>query len=318
MSKQRLSKQQHRRIEAAQDRYRTDSESGGESGLVIARFGKQVLIETENGDRLTTTLRRRTEDPVAGDEVVWTPQGEQGVIEALLPRRTVISRPNSQGALRPIAANIDRLLIVIAPQPLAQANLIDRYLVAAGHAGIDTSLVLNKADLLSEEPSALQLADIYRELGIEVLTTDRLSDPAAEALLGMVATQTVALVGQSGVGKSSLIQRLLPDLEIRIGALSDAVGLGRHTTTAAALYHLPGGGRLIDSPGVREFHLSHLSKDAVAAGFAEFEPLLGLCRFRDCSHSHEVRCAILEAHDRGEISAERLASYRQIVSSMGQ
>ncbi|MBT6039074.1 MAG: ribosome small subunit-dependent GTPase A, partial [Halieaceae bacterium] len=155
-------------------------------------------------------------------------------------------------------------------------------------------------------------------LGIEVLTTDRLSDPAAEALLSMVATQTVALVGQSGVGKSSLIQRLLPDLEIRIGALSDAVGLGRHTTTAAALYHLPGGGRLIDSPGVREFHLSHLSKDAVAAGFAEFEPLLGLCRFRDCSHSHEVRCAILEAHDRGEISAERLASYRQIVSSMGQ
>ena len=129
MSKQRLSKQQHRRIEAAQDRYRTDSESGGELGLVIARFGKQVLIETENGDRLTTTLRRRTEDPVAGDEVVWTPQGEQGVIEALRPRRTVISRPNSQGALRPIAANIDRLLIVIAPQPLAQANLIDRYLV---------------------------------------------------------------------------------------------------------------------------------------------------------------------------------------------
>ena len=318
MSKQRLSKQQHRRIEAAQDRYRSDSESGGESGLVIALFGKQVLIETENGDRLTTTLRRRTEDPVAGDEVVWTPQGEQGVIEALLPRRTVISRPNSQGALRPIAANIDRLLIVIAPQPLAQANLIDRYLVAADYAGIETSLVLNKADLLSEEPSARQLAEIYRELGIEVLTTDRLSDPAAEALLSMVATQTVALVGQSGVGKSSLIQRLLPDLEIRIGALSDAVGLGRHTTTAAALYHLPGGGRLIDSPGVREFHLSHLSKDAVAAGFAEFEPLLGLGRFRDCSHSHEVRCAILEAHDRGEISAERLASYRQIVSSMGQ
>ena len=122
MSKQRLSKQQHRRIQAAQDRYRNDSDLGGESGLVIARFGKQVLIESADGDRRTTTLRRRAEDPVAGDEVVWTPQGEHGVIEALLPRRTVISRPNSQGVLRPIAANIDRLLIVIAPQPLAQAN----------------------------------------------------------------------------------------------------------------------------------------------------------------------------------------------------
>ncbi len=316
MSKQRLSKQQHRRIQAAQERYRSDSELGGESGLVIARFGKQVLIEAENGDRRTATLRRRAEDPVAGDTVVWTPQGEHGVIEALLPRRTVISRPNSQRALRPIAANIDRLLIVIAPQPLAQANLIDRYLVAAGQAGIAASLVVNKADLLSEEPSVGKLAETYRNLDIEVLTTDRLSDPTAEALLNMTATQTVALVGQSGVGKSSLIQRLLPDLEIRIGALSDAVGLGRHTTTAAALYHLPGGGRLIDSPGVREFHLSHLSKDAIAAGFVEFEPLLGLCRFRDCSHSHEARCAILEAHERGEISTARLASYRQIVSSM--
>ena len=316
MSKQRLSKQQHRRIQAAQDRYRNDSDLGGESGLVIARFGKQVLIESADGDRRTTTLRRRAEDPVAGDEVVWTPQGEHGVIEALLPRRTVISRPNSQGVLRPIAANIDRLLIVIAPQPLAQANLIDRYLVAAGHAGIEASLVVNKADLLPEAPSVLELAEIYSHLGIEVLTTDQLSDPTANALLNMVATQTVALVGQSGVGKSSLIQRLLADLEIRIGALSDAVGLGRHTTTAAALYHLPGGGRLIDSPGVREFHLSHLSKDAIAAGFIEFEPFLGLCRFRDCSHSHEVRCAILEAHERGEISADRLASYRQIVSSM--
>ncbi len=316
MSKQRLSKQQHRRIQAAQDRYRNDSDLGGESGLVIARFGKQVLIESADGDRRTTTLRRRAEDPVAGDEVVWTPQGEHGVIEALLPRRTVISRPNSQGVLRPIAANIDRLLIVIAPQPLAQANLIDRYLVAAGHAGIEASLVVNKADLLPEAPSVLQLAEIYSHLGIEVLTTDQLSDPTANALLNMVATQTVALVGQSGVGKSSLIQRLLPDLEIRIGALSDAVGLGRHTTTAAALYHLPGGGRLIDSPGVREFHLSHLPKDAIAAGFVEFEPLLGSCRFRDCSHSHEVRCAILEAHERGEISEDRLSSYRQIVSSM--
>jgi ribosome biogenesis GTPase len=249
---------------------------------------------------------------------VWTPQGEHGVIEALLPRRTIISRPNSQGALRPIAANIDRLLIVIAPQPLAQANLIDRYLVAASHAGIDASLIVNKADLLSEAPSVVQLAETYSELGVEVVTTGQLSDPGAETLMDMVATQTVALVGQSGVGKSSLIKRLLPDLEIRIGALSDAVGLGRHTTTAAALYHLPGGGRLIDSPGVREFHLSHLPKDAIESGFVEFEPLIGLCRFRDCSHSHEVRCAVLEAHERGEISSDRLASYRQIVASMSQ
>jgi len=316
MAKQRLTDQQRRRIEVAQERHREQVTPGGEHGLVITRFGKQVLIETQDGEQISTTLRRHVKDPVAGDQVIWQPQGEGGVIEALLPRQTVISRPNSQGKLRPIAANIDRLLVVVAPQPEAQANLIDRYLVAANHAGMETTLVVNKGDLLRETPTVMDMANAYRALGHSVVITDQDSDPHAEALRSTIGHQTLALVGQSGVGKSSLANRLLPDHDIRVGDLSSAAGLGRHTTTAAALYHLPGGGRLIDSPGVREFHLSHLPQEAVANGFIEFAPLLGSCRFRDCSHSHEKGCAILESVERGDISASRLASYHQIVASM--
>jgi len=316
MAKQRLTDQQRRRIEVAQERHRAQTTPGGEPGLVITRFGKQVLIETRDGEQISTTLRRHVKDPVAGDQVIWQPQGEGGVIETLLPRQTVISRPNSQGKLRPIAANIDRLLVVVAPQPEAQANLIDRYLVAATHAGMETTLVVNKGDLLSETPTVMDMATAYRALGHSVVITDQDSDPHAEALRSCIGHQTLALVGQSGVGKSSLAKRLLPDHDIRVGDLSSAAGLGRHTTTAAALYHLPGGGRLIDSPGVREFHLGHLPQDAVANGFIEFAPLLGSCRFRDCSHSHETGCAILESVERGDISTSRLASYHQIVASM--
>ena len=316
MSKRRLSDQQRRRIEAAQERHRTQASAGEESGLVIARFGKRVLLETNSGKQVSATLRRHVDDPVAGDRVIWVSEGDGGVVEALLPRSTVISRPNSQGRLRPIAANIDRLLVVVAPQPEAQANLIDRYLVAAEHAGMDVTLVVNKGDLLPQAPAVGQLAADYRDLGHSVVVTDQYSDPDADILKPIIRAQTLALVGQSGVGKSSLVQRLLPEQDIRIGDLSSAAGLGRHTTTAAALYHLPGGGQLIDSPGVREFHLSHLPPAAVAAGFVEFAPLLGACRFRDCSHDHEAGCAILEAHSRGEISANRMASYQQIVASM--
>ena len=316
MSKRRLSEQQRRRIEAAEERHRSGAIANGEEGLVIARFGRRVLVETAPDVRISATLRRRVQDPVAGDRVVLLRDGGQAVIEALLPRKTVINRPNSQGKLRPIAANIDHLLVVVAPLPEAQANLVDRYLVAAHDAGMDVTLVVNKGDLLPEAPAVARLADDYLELGHSVVITDQHSDPDAAALIPIIGDQTLALVGQSGVGKSSLIQRLLPDREIRIGDLSDAAGVGKHTTTAAALYHLPRGGQLIDSPGVREFHLGHLPLAAVAEGFVEFAPLLGTCRFRDCSHEHEQGCAILDAHKRGEISATRLASYRQIVASM--
>ena len=259
-------------------------------------------------------LRAHLESPVAGDEVLWLPAEETGVIDALITRRNVLKRPDAQGRLRPVAANIDLMLIVFAPEPAPQANLLDRYLVAAEDMGVEALLVLNKADLLKDDQLPQQLAAICLA---RLPHADHASRTTrSEALTAVIADRTLVLVGQSGVGKSSLIQRLLPDASIRVGALSEVADKGRHTTTTAEVFHLPGGGRLIDSPGVRDFGLTHVSPDAVATGFTEFRPYLGHCRFRDCQHQSEPGCAVKAAIEAGEIRAERFESFRQIVASL--
>jgi len=154
----------------------------------------------------------------------------------------------------------------------------------------------------------------FEDLGYRTITTHR-HLPDADDLITAVSDKTLVLVGQSGVGKSSLIQRMLPEASIRVGALSEVADKGRHTTTTAELFHLPGGGRLIDSPGVRDFGLTHVSAEAVASGFREFAPYLGHCRFRDCQHKSEPGCALLQALQAGNISPERFESFQQIVSS---
>jgi len=311
MSAPRLTEQQKRRIKAAQADKRHSQQH---SGLVIARFGKRILVEDSNGRQVSCTLRRRVEDPVAGDRAFWSPNGEGGVIEALAPRRTVIPRPNSQGHLRPIAANLDRVYIVVAPEPEPSAQLIDRYLVAAHHAGLEPILVVNKTDLPESSGLLKGLVSLYRELGYKVIETNQTIDPRGTQLLASIADTTLVLVGQSGVGKSSIAQRLLPQEDIRVGALSAQSGLGRHTTTTAVLYHLPSGGKLVDSPGVREFHLNHLPPAAISQGFTEFESLAGQCRFRDCLHQQEIGCAVLAAVAEGAIKPTRLESYLAILN----
>ena len=318
MAKRRLTQQQHRRINTAraQKHQLADGELGeARPGLVIARYGKRALVESENGERRQCVMRANLDSLVAGDEVSWRPSEDSGVIETRGERRSVLSRPDSRGHLRPVAANIDLMLIVVAPKPQAHGNLIDRYLVAAEHEGMEAILILNKADLLTSDDSVRRLADSYHTLGYTVIETSVEADPRADRLRACIANRTLVLVGQSGVGKSSLVNRLIPDLDIRIGALSEAIEKGRHTTTAAELYHLPSGGQLIDSPGIREFHLHHLPAHVVAQGFREFAPHLGRCRFRDCSHDHEQGCALLAALSEGLISEARFASYRAIVDA---
>ncbi len=296
-----------------------------EAGVVISRFGQHADVEDSQGQIERCNIRRTINSLVCGDEVVWRrslqPQsGIQGVIEAVQERRSVLSRPDFYDGLKPVAANIDLLIIVSAVLPALSLNIIDRYLVAAEAMQIKPLLLLNKIDLLSAEQRAVveQQLDTYRAIGYEILL---LSAKTGEGMLQLdqyLQSGTSIFVGQSGVGKSSLVNNLLPELQVVTQEVSDNSGLGQHTTTVARLYHLPDGGNLIDSPGIREFALWHLEPDEVLWGFKEFRPWLGRCKFRDCKHADDPGCALHHAVDIGEISAERFDNYHKILLSMAQ
>lgn len=349
MSKRKLSRQQRWRIEKVQaerasraeqrDSRETRKLAAGEygpeqGGRVTAHFGRTLDVRPEDdGEAVRCHLRANLEGLVTGDRVVWRAARDEagevvdGVVVARTERHSVLERPDARGQLKPVAANIDQILIVFAVEPAPHANLIDRYLVAAEATGITPVLVLNKIDLLPEDGGELgELLDRYAALGYSVVTSTTAGASGLAALRERLEGRTSVLVGQSGVGKSSLIDRLLPDEELRIGALSKDSRKGTHTTTTARLYRLPPQeaaeaspgeeGEIIDSPGIREFGLMHLDEQQVADGFIEFRDLLGHCRFRDCRHRHEPGCALLEAVERDEIHPHRFASYQRIVASL--
>jgi len=336
MSKRKLSRQQAWRIEKIQEERaqraaRRDSEAqraltGGElgperEGLIVAHYGTQVAVESEPGESQRCHLRANLEGLVTGDRVVWCEGDPVGVVVAQLDRHSVLSRPDPYGKLKPIAANIDQIILVIAPFPEPHANLVDRYLVAAETVDIEPVILLNKTDLLEGEPDLQRQMDdllaIYPTLGYRVLHTS-IKHSGLEELHGALRERISVFVGQSGVGKSSLVNVLLPEADLRVGALSENTQKGTHTTTTAQLFHLACGGSLIDSPGIREFGLWHMSRGQVEHGFREFRPLLGTCKFRDCQHQQEPGCAILGAVESGEISARRMDSYRRIVTSLDE
>lgn len=334
MSKRKLSRQQAWRIEKIQEEKarradRRDARAeqtlatgalGPERhGLVTAHFGTQVEVESAPGQRIRCHLRANLEGLVTGDRVVWCEGEPTGVIVAQAERSSVLSRPDPYGSLKPIAANIDQIVVVIAPLPEPHANMLDRYLVAAETVNIEPVILLNKTDLLAADPALRQGIDdllaIYPTLGYRLLHTCSLQGGLDE-LHAALRQRTSVFVGQSGVGKSSLVNALLPGAELRIGSLSESTSKGTHTTTTAQLFQLPSGGSLIDSPGIREFGLWHMSRAQVEHGFREFRPLLGHCRFRDCRHVHEPGCAILEALADHIISERRVDSYRRIVAGL--
>lgn len=341
MSKRNLTRRQSWRIEKiqqekvlrAQKKEQSFSEQlkagelGDETqGRITAHFGTQAEVELLGSDtRYRCFLRANLGSLVTGDLVAFRPGPEvnnvlTGVIEAVLPRNSELSRPNALGQIKPVAANIDQIILVIAPEPEAHANLIDRYLVAAENCQIEPIILLNKTDLLHDlnRHALISLLNSYEQLGYRTLSVSSRDIDSLQELKAHLNGRISVFVGQSGVGKSSLINTLLPDQELKVGALSAHTAKGRHTTTTARLYHFPAGGDLIDSPGIREFGLWHMSEHEVMQGFKELRELEGHCRFRDCAHQQEPGCALLEGIKKGEINERRLRSYHHIVQTLSE
>jgi ribosome biogenesis GTPase len=278
------------------------------------------------GQRQRCHVRANVESLVTGDQVTWRPALDQeqiGVVEARQPRHSLLARPDMRGTMKAIAANVDCLMLVVAPEPEPFANLIDRYLVAAEDSDLEPVLVINKWDLISQgkiSPAICQrlndFIQLYRQIGYEVITTSTQSEEELLSLKEQLKDRISVFVGQSGVGKSSLINHLLPGVDLRVGSLSEDSRKGRHTTTTARLFHFPQGGMLIDSPGIREFALGFLEPDAIAQGFREFRPFLGRCRFRDCRHQQDPGCALQEAVQAGKITPSRFDSFQHLLNSL--
>lgn len=337
MSKNKLSKGQQRRVKANHQRRLKHADSKIEwddnqleepqEGIIISRFGMHVDVEAQDGIIHRCNIRRTIKSLVTGDRVVWragkeTQAGISGIVEAVHPRESVLTRPDFYDGVKPIAANIDQVVIVSAILPELSLNIIDRYLVACETLEIAPLIVLNKIDLLDEEGRAFVdgLMDIYRALHYPVIMVSSHTQQGMETLEHALTDRISIFAGQSGVGKSSLLNALLyPDAaKILVNDVSDASGLGQHTTTAARLYHFPHGGHVIDSPGVREFGLWHLEPEQVTQGFIDFRPYLGTCKFRDCRHDNDPGCALRAAVERGEIAEERFDNYHRILESMAQ
>lgn len=335
MTKSKLSKGQQRRVQTNHQRRLTQTDKRKElddslhgepqDGIVISRFGMHADVEAADGSQHRCNIRRTIRSLVTGDRVVWR-KGEndsvKGIVEAVHERTSVLTRPDFYDGVKPIAANIDQIVIVSAILPELSLNIIDRYLVACETLDVEPLIVLNKTDLLDAEGMAFvnEQMDIYRGIGYRVLMVSSRTQDGLKPLEEALTDRISIFAGQSGVGKSSLLNALLGlhEDQILTNDVSDNSGLGQHTTTAARLYHFPHGGDVIDSPGVREFGLWHLEAEQITHGFVEFHDYLGRCKYRDCKHDTDPGCAIREAVENGHIAGSRFENYHRILESMTQ
>jgi ribosome biogenesis GTPase len=293
-----------------------------EDALVLVSYGSRGVIELPDGRRTRCNYRRAVGRPYCGDHVrVDTTTDQTPMVTEILPRTNEFARADSRQRKQVIAANLDQVFIVIAPEPEPSRDLLERYLVAVHSLDIRPVIVVNKAELLNKGESSSHKAftrlDEYRALGYEVLTASCMSEPGISTLKPALTGKTSILVGQSGVGKSSLANALIPDLGLQTGALSRSTGKGVHTTTTTIMYKLPSGGKLLDSPGVWEYGLWEMGPADLVYGFREFAPFPGDCRFRNCRHAGEPDCAVEAAAASGKILQWRYESYRRLLAQSG-
>lgn len=287
------------------------------NGIVITHFGNEILIQIQSGERLRAVPRQNLPALATGDRIRYeSGENAETVITEVGPRHGILSRlTKNQEKL--VAVNIDKVLIVCAAKPELKTGLIDRYLIACELAKLDAVIVFNKIDLVVDEKRrAIEEAlNVYSNIGYPVYYVSAKTGDGINQLQACLQSSTSVLVGHSAVGKSSLIKALIPASSPRIGQVSQATNKGQHTTTHTELYMLATDSFIIDSPGIREFGLKSVAAQHLAQGFREFLPYIERCRFRDCTHTNEPGCAVMQAVAEGKISAERLASYHAILQS---
>lgn len=288
---------------------------GALRATVVAAFGRSCVAQLETGEKLTCLLSGRQAHPVCGDSITLKLDGrDRGHVLAIAPRRNLYSRATGHRT-KLLAANISQIAVITACEPAIDDELLSRFLIAAGNANVPPMIVLNKVDLLDKLQTGRRMLEPFRGQGYSILEISARQDIAP--LHNMLSGQRTLLVGQSGMGKSTIVNRLVPDAEARIAEISRRLGTGKQTTTAARLYALERQGEtigeIIDSPGVSQFGLADMDARGIERGFPEFAPYAGKCRFADCRHLTEPECAVRAAMESGSVHPRRLALYQRIL-----
>jgi ribosome biogenesis GTPase len=285
-----------------------------DTGCVVESYGRRVVVERAGGERVPCKLKRKNLDLVAGDgvNIVLAPGDDEWTVIERLPRRNVLCRSDSRGRSESLAANLDQLGVVVAPRPACDPFVVDRYVAGARYAGIDALLIVNKHDLPADSGD-LSFVDPFRRLGLPLVQVSARSGAGLQGLVERLTGRRSLLAGQSGVGKSSLLNALAGEAVRAIGGLSQGSGEGRHTTVSSAILRTPWG-EIADSPGVRDYAPPVVPLKDVQLGFDEIASLARECRFLDCLHLREPQCAVQARVESGAIDPRRYESYRRLLN----